>query len=131
MQYDTDSQIAQESAEFSQKVAYDLSKLLAPLLAALDGQLDVRLVRTFLATIAVSIQVRNRAQGLLLSELGAYLLSAQHAPAGTKRISNLLRSSKWRSVIIERFLWERANARLEQLEEQQSQADVASGMAVS
>lgn len=122
MQYDTDSQIAQESSEVSQKLASDLSKLLAPLLAALDAQLDVRLVRTFLATIAVIIQFRNRAQGLLLSELGAYLLSPQHAPAGTKRISNLLRSRKWRSVIIERFLWEGANARLEQWEEQQSQA---------
>ena len=63
--------------------------------------------------------------------MGAYLLSAQHAAAGTKRISNVLRSSKWSSAIIERFLRERANARLEQLEEQQSQADVASGMAVS
>ena len=90
MQYDTDSQIAQESAEVSQQVAYDLSKLLAPVLAALDAQLDVRLVRTFLATIAVSIQFRHRAQGLLLSEWGAYLLSAQHAPAATKRISTVL-----------------------------------------
>lgn len=88
MQYDRDAQIAQESREVSQKLACDLSTLFAPLLAALDAQLDVRLVRTFLATIAVIIQFRNRAQGLLLSELGAYLLSPQHAPAGTKRISN-------------------------------------------
>ena len=122
MQYDRDAQIAQESREVSQKLACDLSTLFAPLLAALDAQLDVRLVRTFLATIAVIIQFRNRAQGLLLSELGAYLLSPQHAPAGTKRISNLLRSNKWGSVLIERFLWERANERLEQLEQQQSQA---------
>jgi len=71
MQYDTDTQLAQESSEVSQKLAIDMSRLLAPLLAALDAQLDVRLVRTFLATIAVMIQFRNRAQGLLLSELGA------------------------------------------------------------
>ena len=125
MQYDTDTQLAQESSEVSQKLAFDLSRLLAPLLAALDAQLDVRLVRPFLATIAVMIQFRNRAQGLLLSELGAYLLSPQHAPAGTKRISHLLRSSKWSSVLSERFLWQRADARLEELEEleeQQSQA---------
>lgn len=71
MQYDIDAQIAQESQEVSQKLACDLSTLFPPLLAALDAQLDVRLVRTFLATIAVIIQFRNRAQGLLLSELGA------------------------------------------------------------
>ncbi len=96
MQYDTDSQMAQESSEVSQKLASDWSQLFASLLATLDAQLDVRLVRTFLATMAVIMQFRNRAQGLLLSELGAYLLSPQHAPAGTKRISNLLRSSKWK-----------------------------------
>jgi hypothetical protein len=122
MQYDTDSQMAQESSEVSQQLASALSQLFAPLLATLDAQLDVRLVRTFLATIAVIIQFRNRAQGLLLSEWGAYLLSPQHAPAGTKRISTLLRSSKWGSVLIEQFLWQRANARLEQLEQQQTQA---------
>ena len=122
MQYDTHTQLTQESSEVSQKLACDLSTLLAPLLVRLDGLLDVRLVRTFLAPIAVMIQFRNRAQGFLLSELGAYLLSPQHAPAGTKRISNLLRSNKWKSVLIEQFLWERAQARLEELEEQQSQA---------
>lgn len=71
MQYDTDTQLAHEASEVSQKLALDLSRLLAPLLVALDAQLDVRLVRTFLATIAVMMQFRNRAQGLLLSELGA------------------------------------------------------------
>src|SRR5690242_6709195 len=54
--------------------------------------------------------------------MGAYLLTPQHAPAGTKRISNLLRSSKWGSVLVERFLWQRADERLEQLEQQQTQA---------
>jgi hypothetical protein len=71
MQYDTNTQLAQESSEVSQKLAFDWSRLLAPLLAALDAQLDVRLVRTFLVTIAVILPFRNRAQGLLLSELGA------------------------------------------------------------
>jgi hypothetical protein len=92
MQYDTDSQVSQESSEVSRKLAFDLSRLFAPLLAALDAPVDVRLVRTFLATIAVILQFRNRAQGFLLSELGAYLLSPQQAPAGTKRISNTARA---------------------------------------
>ena len=86
LQYDTDVQVSQASSEVSQELASALSTLLAPLLAS--ETLDVRLVRTFLATSAVSIQFRNRTQGLLLSELGASLLSPQHAPAGTKRISN-------------------------------------------
>jgi hypothetical protein len=47
-------------------------------------QLDVRLVRTFLATLFAIVQWRNRAHGLLLSELGAYLTSPERAPAGTK-----------------------------------------------
>ena len=88
MQYDTDVQVSQASSEVSQELASALSTRLAPLLATLDATLDVRLVCTFLATIAVIIQFRDRTEGLLLSELGAYLLSAQHAPAGTKRISN-------------------------------------------
>ena len=97
VQYDTSTDRSQASAQHSQQLASDLSLLLAPLLKTLDEHLDVRLVRTFLSCIALFIQFRNRAQGLLLSELGAYLTTPEHAPAGTKRISNLLRSTKWGS----------------------------------
>jgi len=44
--------------------------------------LDQRLVSTFLATLIAIVQWRNRAHGLLLSELGAYLLTPAPAPAG-------------------------------------------------
>jgi hypothetical protein len=64
-----------------------LYQFLLPLLALLDACLDVRLVRTFLATVETILAFRNRAHGLLLSELGAYLLGPQQAPAGTKRLS--------------------------------------------
>ena len=37
-------------------------------------------------------------------------------PAGTKRLSNLLRSSKWSHTLLERFLWYRADRELVQLE---------------
>ncbi len=43
----------------------------------------------------VIISFRHASQGLLLSELGGYLLSPAQAQAGTKRISNLLRSRRW------------------------------------
>ena len=85
---------------------------MAPLLLELDALIDKRLVRTLLATLGVIIQFRNRSHGLLLSELGAYLTSADQAPAGTKRLSNLLRCSKWDYSVIEHFLWDKARQRV-------------------
>jgi hypothetical protein len=41
-----------------------------------------------------------------------------HAPAGTKRISNLLRSKKWTSTIIDNFLFSQTRKRLESLVKQ-------------
>jgi hypothetical protein len=52
-----------------------LYQFLLPLLALLDACLDVRLVRTFLATVETVLSFRNRAHGLLLSERGGYLLA--------------------------------------------------------
>jgi hypothetical protein len=56
--------------------------------------------------------------GLLLSELGGYICGFSHAPAGTKRISNLLRSKKWTSTIIDNFLFSQTRKRLESLVKQ-------------
>src|SRR5690348_17234203 len=103
-EYAIADQATQEAAQVSQHLAERLPHLFAPLLIVLDKQLDVRLVRTFLVTIAAIIQFRNRAQGLLLSELGALLTGPAHAPAGTKRLSNLLRSPKWTSALIDTYL---------------------------
>src|SRR5439155_24349672 len=94
-----------------------LASFLAPLLSTLDAQIDARLVRTLRAAVEAILSLRHRNYGLLLSELGGYLLSAAHAPAGTKRLSNLLRSSHWSEAFIERFLWQQADARLEELEQ--------------
>ena len=80
-----------------------------PLLLRLESLLDLRLVHTFLATLHVLLEFRQRNNGLRLSELGASLASPDHAPAGTKRLSNLLRSAKWVSSLIERFLWQQAD----------------------
>ena len=103
-----------EPAAMAQGLTAQLAQFLFPLLVELDGLLDKRLVRTFLQTIAVILTFRDLANGLLLSELGGYLLSAEHAPAGTKRLSNLLHSAKWTACLISRFLWQRASAQLSQ-----------------
>jgi hypothetical protein len=92
-----------------------LQDFLCPLLVRLDQELDRRLVKTFAATIEVFLQQRYRASGLLLSELGAFLASPAHAPAGTKRLSNLLRSSKWSYLLLEEWLWKQAERRLMEL----------------
>jgi len=110
------TQAPAEPAALADAMRERLYQFLLPLLELLDRFVDVRLVRTFLATVEVLLQFRNRAQGLLLSELGAYLLSPEHAPAGTKRLSNLLRSSRWSSELIEHFLWQQAKARQQELE---------------
>lgn len=89
-----------------------LEGFLAPLLARLDEQLDSRLVRTLGATVKVLLQNRYRSTGLLLSELGAFLTCPEHAPAGTKRLSNLLRSKRWSADLLSEYLWQHAQQQL-------------------
>ena len=89
-----------------------LEGFLDPLLNRLDEQVDSRLVRTLGATVAVLVQNRCRSTGLLLSELGASLISPEHAPAGTKRLSNLLRSKRWSADLLSDYLWEIAQQKL-------------------
>ena len=61
----------QASLVVSRQLAEQLAGFVTPLLLELDTLIDKRLVRTLLATLSVIIQFRNRANGLLLSELGA------------------------------------------------------------
>ena len=65
---------------------------------------------------------RDRVMGLLLSELGGYICGFDHAPAGTKRISNLLRCKKWKSNLIDRFFFERTVLRIEELKQKGKRA---------
>jgi hypothetical protein len=108
--------VATEPMQVAEEIRQDLALFLEPLLGQLDAQIDRRLVRTALRTVDAILRFRNRPNGLLLSELGGYLLDGTHAAAGTKRLSNLLRSPKWSSRLIEHFLWHRATAHLEELE---------------
>ena len=82
----------------------------------LDHQIDRRLARTFFLALVAIGGLRHSLSGLLLSELGAHIISPAHAPARTKRLSNLLRSAKWPHTLLERFLWRRADRELARLE---------------
>jgi len=104
------------SAELASSLRSQLHAFVAPLVRELDFWLDRRLVRTLVRAVEVILAFRNSTHGLLLSELGGYLLSPEHAPAGTKRLSNLLRSKNWTHKLIGRFLWHCACARLKELE---------------
>ena len=104
--------------EQGQEVANLLQSFIGPLERWLDRQIDQRLVRTFFLALVAIVRLRHSRSGLLLSELGAHVLSPAQAPAGTKRLSNLLRSPKWSHPLLEKFLWYRADQSLTQLEEQ-------------
>ena len=101
----------------SQGLAQQLLLFLGPLEQWLDDQIDRRLVRTFFLTLQAIVRFRHSRSGLLLSELGAHVLSPSHAPAGTKRLSNLLRSPRWSHTLLDRFLWRLADQALGRLEE--------------
>lgn len=106
----------QVSPLVSKLLADKLSQFVQPLLHTLDQTLDKRLVSTFFSLLLTIITFRDRVNGLLLSELGGYLLSPRQAPAGTKRISNLLRSPKWSAQVIETFMWQQTDTRLAALQ---------------
>lgn len=109
---------AGEKQEKAREVEDQLVKLLWPILVKLNEKLDRRLVTTFLGLVMAIVMHRHRNNGLLLSELGGYLLGAEHCRAGTKRISNLIHTEKWRGEMIEGYLWQAATRRVEELWDQ-------------
>ena len=92
---------------------------LSPLLNGLAQMVDKRLVKIFYKTVEAIITFRHSSLGLLLSELGGYILSPDKAPAGTKRLSNMLRCTKWSYSEIQHFLWLHANEKIVALDSEQ------------
>jgi hypothetical protein len=86
-----------------------LFEFLGNLLQKLDAKLDKCLVKTFVLKLQAILSLRHSRYRLLLSELEAYILSPQQAPAGTKLLSNLLRSNKRMYSIMSNFLWHKAS----------------------
>jgi hypothetical protein len=115
--------ILQENEQDQQKVSQELAEMieifLSPLLIALDRVLDKRLVRTLVQCCVAIIRFRNNKQGLLLSELGSYMDGYQglstNAPAGTKRLGNLIRSIKWSIFHIDQYLLNEADKEVKHL----------------
>ncbi|MFT2011610.1 transposase, partial [Pontibacter sp. 13R65] len=99
--------------------SHRLSSFLAPFLLELDRLLDRRLINTFSGLCESILRHRTRPTSLLLTELGEVLLSPAKAPAGTKRISNLLRSPRWHAGVIADYLARQAQAYAQQLLEKQ------------
>lgn len=118
--YDILQENEQDPQKTGQEIAQMLETYLSPLLLVLDMFLDKRLVRTLVQCCIAIIRFRNNKQGLLLSELGSYLdgYPGLSATAGTKRISNLLRSIKWSVLHIDRYLLEEAGKEVKKLKEQ-------------
>lgn len=105
----------QEKQGRSRQLENRLVELLWPILSKLNKQLDRRLVSTFLGLVMAIVMHRHRDHGLLLSELGGYLLGAEHCCAGTKRISTLIHSESWGAGSIETFLWQQGAQRVEEI----------------
>ena len=111
-----------EKQDQSRRIEQELLKYLKPVLKAINKKADRRLVKTFFGIIMAIIIHRDRQNGLLLSELGAYLLGPEKCVAGTKRISNLLHSEKWKAGIIIKFLWKQGTKHVQELRLEQETA---------
>lgn len=105
-----------EAADVSQVMAQRLSAFLALLLRVLDSPVDVRLVRTFAATVVNLVRQRNPAISLLLAELGELLLEGARAPAGVKRVRRLLPSPNGQPEEIDTSLADQASAAIARVE---------------
>lgn len=106
---------AQADPVLAQSMRTLLVQFLRPVAQRLASQLDLRLVQTAIDLVQVILTHRHTLIGLLLSELGGYLLGPAHAPAGTKRISNLIHAASWAAADIKAVLWQQACARVETL----------------
>ncbi len=102
-----------DPAVLGQEMTERLVQYLGSLLVLLDQHLDGRLVRTFAATITNIVCHRDRALCLLLTELGEMLTDGAHAPAGVKRLWNLLKSPKWTATLVHDWLLKDADRAVE------------------
>ena len=101
-----------EKQALSRQMEQALFTFLSPLLLKLNKQLDRRLVKNIFGLALAIMQHRHRNQGLVLSELGSFLLGWERCCAGTKRLHTLLGSQKWDGQEIEDFHWARGTERI-------------------
>src|SRR5919198_6714191 len=109
---------AQAQSVVAHTLRSHLIQFLRPVAEHLAAKLDIRLVQTARDLVQVILTHRHRAMGLLLSELGGYLLGPAQAPAATKRISNLVHAANWSADDINAVLWKEATARVQTLQQE-------------
>ena len=109
---------SEKKRDASSFLLHQANGYIRPIEEQLNSKIDKRLVRTFYDLFISILIFRHTKMGLLLSELGAYICGPAHGPAGTKRISNLLRSKKWTHQVIDTYLFTRTAHRVEQLRHQ-------------
>jgi DDE family transposase len=109
------AQSAQANPALADCLRRELVAFLRPLAQRLAALLDIRLVQTAIDLVQVILTHRHTLNGLLLSELGGYLLGPERAPAGTKRISNLIHAAGWTAPDLKAVLWQQASARVGEL----------------
>jgi hypothetical protein len=120
-QYRIQASEQQINSEKSQEIATHLEEYLGPLVECLDAYLDKRLVRTLVQAVAAIVTFRNQKQGLNISELGTYITNPAQAPAGTKRLDNLLDSPKWSKEVIDESLLTQAHKQKQVMEKEEEQ----------
>jgi hypothetical protein len=113
-----DKRKAAEKQEKSKQLERQLVDMLWPILVRLQEKLDRRLVNTFLGLVMAIVMHRHRNNGLLLSELGSYLLGAEASRAGTKRISRLVHSERWEAELLEEYFWQAGTQQVQDLRAQ-------------
>src|SRR5436190_7207137 len=110
-------QPVQDDRPLAAELRARLTQFVRPVMTRLAQQLDIRLVQTARDLVQVILTHRHRAIGLLLSELGGYLLGPDQAPAGTKRISNLIHAPAWTAADVNAVLWQQASTRVQALQD--------------
>lgn len=106
---------AQANPVLADSLRSQLREFLRPVGERLAAQIDIRLLQTAIDLVQVILTHRHSLIGLLLSELGGYLLGPAQAPAGTKRISNLIHAAGWTASDLKAVVWRQASARVETL----------------
>jgi DDE family transposase len=107
--------LGQGSAQQAEVLSQLCYGFVRPVLCRLYHYMDRRLVQTLLNLLQVIVMHRHRPHGLVLSELGGYLLGPALAPAGTQRIDRLLKSPRWQAAMLLDFLWEKGDAAVQRL----------------
>lgn len=92
-----------------------------PFLVRMGKVLEGRLMKTLCDLMQALLMHRERATGMVLTELGGYLAGEEHVPAGVKRIARLLHSTRWQASMIEEHFWQEADEREGELQHPQEE----------